>query len=73
MPLLDESWWYCLKKGEGSKVDFPIRAKPILRKSSSHYTLDENNACVQAPSFIQETVSFYVTTNPCGVDSLREH
>jgi hypothetical protein len=74
MPLLDESWWYCLKKnGEGSKVDFPIRAKPILRKSTSHYILDENNALVQAPSFVQEIVSFYVTTNPCSVDSLREH
>lgn len=74
IPLLDESWWYSLNKnGEGNKVDFPIRAKPILRKSTLHYTLDKNSALVQGPSFVQEIVSFYVTTNPCSVDSLREH
>ena len=35
MPLLTESWWYCLNRiGEGREVDFPLRAKPILRKFS---------------------------------------
>ena len=72
MPLLTESWCYFLNRnGEGREVDFPLRAKPILRKSTSHYVLDQNHALIQAPSFIQEIISFYLTKHPFSFDSLR--
>ena len=68
---LNESWWYCLNRnGEGSKVDFPLRAKAVLRKPTAHFVLDKNNAFVKSPSFMLENVLFYLTKKPCSVDSL---
>ena len=69
--LLPNSWYYCFdKSGEGRKVEFPIRAKPHLRKSTKHFILDNTGAMVQAPTYVLEVVTFYITQTPCSKDSL---
>ena len=64
-------WFYCLdQRGDGSEVDFPIRTKPLLRKSTSHYILDEARVLAPAPQYIEEVVTFYMTRNPCSKATL---
>lgn len=70
MPLPD-SWNYCLDAvGEGDEVDFPIRAKALVRKSSLKYVLNKNRVLAKCPLYVIEVVNFYILRKPCSVDCL---
>lgn len=69
--MLPDSWYYTLDKhGEGHCIEFPIRAKPILRKSSKDFTLIAG-VLIQSPRYIFEMVTLYITKRPCSKDSLQ--
>ena len=65
------SWYYYLNKnGEGQAVEFPIRVKPVLRRSLKHYIKNSVGALVQAP-YIFEILKLYITKIPCSLDSIK--
>ena len=69
--MLPDSWFYTLNKhGDGHCVDFPIRIKPILRKSTKDYRLNAG-ILVESPRYLFEMLSLYMTKRPCSKDSLH--
>lgn len=71
--LLPTSWYYCLdKSGEGREVEFPVRAKLHLKKSTKHFILNNSGILVEAPTYLFEVVTFYITKTPCSKDSLLD-
>ena len=69
--MLPSTWSYTLdKRGEGQSVEFPVRAKPVLKRSIQEYIINDCGALVKAPVYIFETVNFYITKQPCSKDSL---
>lgn len=70
--MLPSSWHYSLnKQGEGHSIEFPVRAKPVLKRSTKDYFINSNGVLVRAPTYLFETVNFYVTKNPCSKESLE--
>ena len=68
---LPASWHYTLDKdGEGHSVEFPIRAKSILKRSRKEYIVNTSGVLVQGPVYLFEMVQFYMTKNPCSKESL---
>ena len=70
--ILPSSWHYSLnKQGEGHSIEFPVRAKLVLKRSTKDYVINSNDVLVRAPTYLFETVNFSVTKNPCSKESLE--
>ena len=71
--MLPCSWHYTLNKhGEGHSIEFPVRAKPVLKRSTTDYVINNSGVLVQAPTYLFELVNFYITKDPCSKESLCE-
>jgi hypothetical protein len=54
--MLPCSWHYTLNKhGEGHSIEFPVRAKPVLKRSTMDYVINNSGVLVQAPKFERKT------------------
>jgi hypothetical protein len=44
--MLLSSWHYSLNKhhGEGRSIEFPVRAKPVLKRSTKDYVINNSGA-----------------------------
>ena len=69
--MLPSSWHYLLNKQEGHSIEFAVRAKPVLKRSTKDYVINSNGVLVRAPTYLFETVNFYVTKNPCSKEGLE--
>jgi hypothetical protein len=70
--MLPFSWHYSLNKyGEGHSIEFPVRAKPVLKRSTKDYVLNNSGVLVQAPTYLFEMVNFYITKDPYSKESLE--
>ncbi len=46
LPILPSDWWYYLNQhGEGKKVDFPIKVKPVIGWSTRKHIFDGKKNC----------------------------
>ncbi len=71
--LLPDTWHYTLKEnGEGYAIEFPIRAKSVLKRLNKEFILNDSGSLVRAPTYFIEIVTFYMTKNPCTEESLAE-
>jgi hypothetical protein len=69
---LPSSWFYTLDKfGDGYCVEFPVRAKPVLRRSSKDFVVNNDGILIQSPTYIFEMATFYITKRPCSKDSIQ--
>lgn len=56
------SSWHC--------IEFPVRAKSVLRRTKKDYFLNDDGILVLSPSYVVEMATFYITKNPCSKDSM---
>ncbi|XP_046557019.1 uncharacterized protein LOC124266249 [Haliotis rubra] len=62
-------WWYNIDKhGEGTCVEFPVRAKPCLRQRTKYTVHDGRVAKISIPV---ETVVFQARTRACTLDMIH--
>ena len=67
---MNQYWWYNLNNnGQGRAVNFPIRAKHILRWSSKQYVAINGHISL-APQKPVEIVSFFIARHQTGIDIL---
>lgn len=68
---LPEFWHYFMNEhGEGRTIDFPIRAKPCLGKSSKRWVIREGKLC-EAPVTPIETVAWFIPRRPCNANNIN--
>lgn len=69
--MLPSSWYYTLNKdGDGYSVEFPVRAKPVLKRSRKDFFVNNDGSLIQSPTYIFEMATFYITKRPCSKDSI---
>lgn len=69
---LPSAWFYTLNKfGDGYRVEFPVRAKPVLKRSSKDFVVNNDGILIQSQTYIFEMVTFYITKRPCSKDSIQ--
>lgn len=65
--FLPSDWFYVLNEhGEGTTIDFPIKAKPIISWSPCRYHKN-NNKLQKAPRMPVERVSLYFLRKACSL------
>lgn len=67
---LSMHWWYYMSEhGEGMAIDFPLKIKPVLSWSPSHYIVKQGIVC-KAPRFPVEKLCITVIKRPCNLANL---
>jgi hypothetical protein len=64
--LPNDCFFILNEHGEGTTIDFPIKAKPIISWSPSRYH-EHNNKLQRAPRMPIERVSFYFLRKACSL------
>lgn len=69
---LPNHWYYYLNEhGTGRAIDFPIKIRPFLSKSSSKdFVVGGNGTIVKAPIIYQEKLSIYFVKKACHTDNV---
>ncbi|XP_028405214.1 uncharacterized protein LOC114527709 [Dendronephthya gigantea] len=66
LPMLPPDWWYYFNQhGEGKKVDFPMKIKPIIGWSSKKYVFN-GKKIVPGKRFPIEKISVSFARVPCN-------
>ena len=69
--MFPSSSYYALNKlGDGYCMEFPVSAKPVLKRSRKDFVVNNEGILIQSPTYIFEMASFYVTKRPCSKDSI---
>lgn len=67
---LPSHWYYVLNEhGEGTTIDFPVKAKPVLSWTASHYIV-KNGKLEMAPKIPIEKVCMTIPKKACNVDNI---
>lgn len=70
--FLPQYWWYFEDKhGEGMAIDFPIKIKPVLSWSATHYFKKDGVLC-KAPRFPVEKLCIEIAKKPCNFDNVEK-
>ncbi|XP_028516755.1 uncharacterized protein LOC110245364 [Exaiptasia diaphana] len=67
---LPTNWYFTLNEhGEGVAIDFPIKAKPVLLWSASHYCI-KSKKLEKAPKFPIDKICLTICKKACNLDNL---
>jgi hypothetical protein len=70
LPMLPPDWWYYFNEhGEGKKIDFPMKIKPVIGWSPKKHVFDGKNI-VPGPRFPIEKLSVSFARLPCNKTNL---
>ena len=69
---LPNHWYYYLNQhGEGRAVNFPIKVRPFLSKSSAKYfVVGDNGTLNRAPILYNEKLSVYFVKRACNTNNI---
>ena len=69
---LPNHWYYFLnERGQGTAVDFPVRVRPFLGKSSAKdFIVGDNGELKKAPIIYTEKLSVYFVKRACNIDNV---
>ena len=66
LPMLPADWWYYLNQhGEGKKIDFPMKIKPVIAWSPKKHVLNGENL-IEPKRFPIEKRSISFSRLPCN-------